>query len=381
MKKSRLAVFCKLLPSKGDVMIRFFTVLALLLGIFLILATPMLAAQSDDQTSAGANWTTWAAENYNLAAKEAFQFSLTYNDIAARRFRLVVDGGDWKCDLSVLRVRDESLVYFKTDESHHEIEVPWGIGEELMIHLKNRDHDGAFVVSLLGPPEDQGLASYSYYVNRSLEAYAVGSHARAEELCRKALSEDPDDAVAKVLMAGFRRNDHFYEQASLLVAEALEADLPEEMRSLAQTMRTELRELQAPLSKPLAQGVHDVEAFLEDEKGEPALDICNRLLNGDLDLSLSAKARLLMLRGQALVVLEKNFEAVESFTQALQYARPKATQALIYYEMGLLFNKMKNYEQAEGAYTIALNQGLPTSLEMQARETLRQIQDHMDKER
>ena len=358
------------------------TVLAVVLALLAGLAgRHEAAAQAADQSHDAGGWEVWKSVSYTLDAKASFQFRIKYDDIPVRAWKLVVDGGDELCDLSVLRVKGEELLYYKNSESNHSVLVPWGRGEEIIAVLTNRDRQASFTVNLLGPPRDQTLASYSYGVNRSLEAYAAGRRLLAEEYAREALKDDPDDAVAKVLLAGFRRDGHFYEEASELVEEALAGDLPPEMQELAASLRVELQELQAPLPGPVRDGVISAEQALGAAEYQRALEVCDDLLSGKLELRPESRARLHLLRGQALVGLDRSFEAIDAYTAALNFNRSKATEGIIYFHMGKLFQKMDNLTQAEGAFTMALQNGLPSGLQVQAREALRQVNQRLNEER
>ncbi len=326
-------------------------------------------------------WETWSAESYRMDPRESFQLRVEYGDIPTRRWLLIVDGGDRNCDLSVLRVKGEELLYYKTDESRHEVSIPWGSGEEIIIVLTNRNHQGAFVVELLGPPKAENLASYSYSVNRALEAYASGQRLKARDQCRKALLENPNDGVAKVILAGFLRESQGYNEAEAMIQEALASDLPPDMRALAEGLQRDLLVLMAPLPKAVQDGLDKAEEALGKNHPEKALKICDRVLQGEKKLSGNSRGRLLILRGRALEGLNRNFEAVDAFTQALNSARSKDAQALTYFYMGELFLKMENLVQAEGAYSIALRNGLPTGLDVKARENLQLVQDRLQRDR
>jgi hypothetical protein len=338
---------------------------------------PAQAAVGDEQGI----WETWSSESYKMNPRESFQLRVEYLDMPTRRWLLVVDGADRNCDLSVLRVKGEELLYYKTDESRHEVSIPWGIGEEIIVVMTNRNHEGAFVVELLGPPKEENLASYSYSVNRALEAYTSGQRLKAKDQCRKALLENPNDGVAKVLLAGFLRESHGYSQAEALIQEALESELPPDMRALAENLQLELRVLMAPLPKEVQDGLDRAEEALGKNHPEEALKICDKLLGSGQKLSANSRSLLLVLRGRALEGLNRNFEAVDAFTQALNSDRAKDSQALAYYHMGNLFLKMENLVQAEGAFTIALQNGLPSGLDVQARESLQLVQDRLDRDR
>ncbi len=324
-------------------------------------------------------WETWSSDTFTLQPRETFQFHVGFADIQVRSWKLVVDGGLNKCDLSVLRVQGESLVYYQTDESRHEAVIPWGKGEEIIVVMTNRQHQATFAVNLLGPPRDQVHAAYSYHVNRSLEAFASGRRLDAEDECEKALKEDPADGVAKVLLAGFLRDRNFYTRASAYIEGALEDDLPAEMRTLAEGLAAELELLRAPLPQPVADQVARAEELLGKGQALQALDICRGLAADHPDLPNQARSRIEMLRGQALDGAGRDFEAVDAFTQALSFSRNRNADAVIYFHMGRLFLKMDNLAQAQGSYTIALQYGLPSGLDVQAREALVTIGNRLGK--
>ena len=318
------------------------------LYLAVVVAAGILGMPGTSPAQAAA-WESYTSENFTLAPRESFQLRIVYEQIPVRAWQLVVDGGDQNCDLSVLRVNGEELLYYKTDESRHEVEVPWGIGEELIVAITNREHQGGFVVHLMGPPKDQTHASYSYHVNRALEYYASGRRLAAEDACRSALLEDPGDGVAKVLLAGFLRDRNFFDKAAALVEEALADDLSPEMHQLALDMRADLAELRAPLEPAIQEGVDRAEDLLTDGKADQALVLCDGLLAGDLELDGPAKSRIEAMRGQALDQLGRNFEAIDAYTRALQHNRNRAFEAIIYFHMGKLYLDMDNLKKAEGA--------------------------------
>lgn len=324
---------------------------------------------------------SWKSESFTLIPRESFQLKVNYEQIQVRNWKLVVDGGDQNCDVHVLRLKDESLIYQLNDQRHHEVVIPWGEGEEVSIVITNRNVKGAFVVSLMGPPRDQVHASYSYHVNRALDKFGGGQRLAAEDECRKALIENPDDGVAKVLLAGFLRDRNYFDRASTLVDEALSGELPDGMRKIAESMRRELVALRAPLPLPVRNGVMEVEQLLIDEEAEQALTVCDKLLDGDLELDAHSRSRLMTLRGQALDQLGRNYESLDAFTQALQLNRNKAAEGIIYFHMGRLFFKMENLLQAEGAFTMALQSGLPSGLNVVARESLLTIENQLSDQR
>ncbi len=322
-------------------------------------------------------WETWHTETYTLEPRESFQFRVTFDDIQVRSWKLVVDGQDHNCDLSVLRVKGESLLYYKTNESRHEVLVPWGKGEELIVVLTNRRDKATFTVDFLGPPRDQVHAAYSYHVNRALEAFAAGRRLDAQDECGKALREDDRDDVAKVLLASFLREGRYYTRAAALVDEALRGELPPEMRTLAEDLQSELVVLRAPLAPAIRDRLDRINSLLDKGEGDRAVELCDEVLR-EKALPLRAKSLLHLLRGRALDQQERDFEAVDAYTTALGLARSKAEEAVIYFHMGRLYRKMGNQDQARGAFTIALQAGLPSGLELQARENLKTIESHPD---
>jgi tetratricopeptide (TPR) repeat protein len=326
-------------------------------------------------------WEAWTSETFSLAPLESFQMRIRFSDIPVRRWKLVVDGGDQRCDLTLLRAAGEELLYFKTAESRHEYSVPWGKDEEILVVLTNTSNPAAFVVSFFGPPRDQVTAAYSYHVNRALEAYSTGQRLEAEDQCRLALKEDSADGVAKVLFAGFQRDRNFYDNAAALVKEALAGELPAEMRTLAENMQAELVRLQAPLPAAIRKGLAQAESLIDSGRAEEALEVCDKLLNDGKGLDGTSQSRILVIKGQALEVLGRNYEAVDAYTYALSYDRSRDTQAIIHFHMGRLFFSMDNLAQARGALAISLQHGLPSGLDVQARELLQTTEKRLATER
>ncbi|MBK8166706.1 MAG: tetratricopeptide repeat protein [bacterium] len=338
----------------------------------LMRALPLLAAMAAP-AAAQRDWETYRSDLTALRPRESFQFRVAFEEIQVRSWRLVVDGGLDRCDLNVLRLRDESLIYFKTDESHHEVIIPWGRGEEIIVVVTNRDQQANFTVTLQGPPRNQVHAAYGFHVNRALEAFAAGRRLEAEASCRSALLEDPRDGVAKVLLAGFRRDGQYLDQAAALIEEALGDDLPGDMRALALDLRADLRRQRAPLPVPVRQGMEEAERELAAGRPEAALATCEALLEADLEYEAPARATLQTMKGRALAGLERNFEAIDAYTQALALWRDRGDAAVVYFHMGRLYAAMDNTAQAEGAFAMALQNGLPTGLALQAREALKEL--------
>ena len=83
------------MPARGDRT----AVLAPLLALLLAGATWPPAARADQF------WESWGQETYRLEPGESLQFSVAYEDIPVRSWRLVVEGDYILCDLHVLRLR------------------------------------------------------------------------------------------------------------------------------------------------------------------------------------------------------------------------------------------------------------------------------------
>jgi tetratricopeptide (TPR) repeat protein len=154
------------------------------------------------------------------------------------------------------------------------------------------------------------------------------------------------------------------------VDEALTGDLSGYMRELAENLRSELIILQAPLPEHVLRGVTRAVKFLDQGKNEEALEVCDKILEGEAELGGPSRGKFLTLKGRALEALGRNFAAVDAYSRALPYIRSKEGMAVVYFHMGSLFLQMGNPAQAQGAFTIALEYGLPSGLELQAREAL-----------
>jgi hypothetical protein len=335
-----------------------------------------LAGRTIHRSGAEGVWDTWGQETYRLERGETYQFRVTYDQIPVRSWRLVVDGDHIQSDLHILRLKDGSQLYVKRNESHHDVTIPWGKGEEISVALSpGRTGTGVFTVTFLGPPRGQAPASYSYKVNRALEAWSVGKRQDAEKLCQDALSEDPNDGVAAVLLAGFLRDQSAWDQASGLTARALATDLPPEMRRLAVALRNEIERARSPLPAAVATQIEALDAQLASGNAADALADCDRLLGDGGDLPEEARGAVLQRRGEALQRLGRPFEAVDALTLALSHARSPGDQAAVYLRMGRLMEAMSNPAQARDAYKVARRLGLPPELDAEAAASLAKLED------
>ena len=145
---------------------------------------------------------TWGDEDYRLEPGESTSFVVSFDEIPVRRWVLLVESDGGISHLNVRRVADGSLLFDARDERRHEVDVPWGSGEELSAVITAGQRGGVYRVSIWGPPRQDYRKSYSYGVNRALEAMARGEVAEAEHHLQAAQRQDPDDAVASLLLAG-----------------------------------------------------------------------------------------------------------------------------------------------------------------------------------
>jgi len=282
--------------------------------IVLLFALPLFASAPQE---------VWGTETYNLEAGESFQFHINSDDVQLRNWILEVDGDLALCDLHILRMNNGSLLYAGRNESCHKVEIPWGIGEEISVVLTaDTRRGGLFTVRFFGPPRDSAPAFYSYKVNRALDAYAGGRNIEAEELCRDALRENPNDAEALVLLAGFLRDKNKLLQARELIEQALVKGLSNSMEPLARQLLVQLNEM----------------------------------------LGQSSTAEMMIQEGEMLRSTGKYYQAVDKYLAALTLTAPKSKRAVIYFKMGELFAEMGNDIQAITAFELAIENGLDEQL-------------------
>ncbi len=323
---------------------------------------------------------TWGTEAYRLEAGESFQFRIEYKQIPVRRWRLLVEGDHLRCDVSVRRERDGSLLYHGWDESRHAIEVPWGRGEVLSVAVTAREK-GVFTIRFLGPPPDAVSPSYGPEVNRALEAYAAGQRDEAERHCWRAVDEGDDAGVARVFLAGLVRDRGWPELAAALLAEALATDLPPEVATLADRLLADLGPggsaglPAAPQQAPAAAGLL--------ARGEPAaaLEAADRRLREGPEPDPQTYGWLLQVRGEALHALGRHYEAVDALTQALALTSWRPGQASLHYKLGELLADMDNPGQAAQAFATARALGLPAELDRRAAARLADLDQLLERRR
>lgn len=200
------------------------------------------AAQAMDSPPPGL--VSWGSETYTLDSGESVMFRVDFDQIPVRRWLLLVEGDMRRSYLNLRRTMNGSLVYDMRGESRHEISIPWGVGETVSGVLTATHEAGAFSVSIWGPPRDNYLRAYGYEVNRALEAIADDDRNKAQRHLAAALHDDPQDAVAKVLMHSLAQGGHFSSSTAGGTVVAVQVDSlalmqVEESRERASLLRQE----------------------------------------------------------------------------------------------------------------------------------------------
>ena len=134
------------------------------------------------------------------------QITLDWDGLKARQFYLRLDAVE-PFDATLIRKYDGSILYDGHMESHHEALVPWGKGEAADLSLSVRkahrveDRDQAVYVTLTlaRDKDEEGLAIYSFQLNRFLWFYRLHDLVAARRALDKAIMEDPQDSVALAL--------------------------------------------------------------------------------------------------------------------------------------------------------------------------------------
>lgn len=357
----------------------------LLLAICAVAAAPgASAAPAPASPPAGSGALhTWGTETYRLETGESFQFRIEYQQIPVRRWRLLVEGDQRRCDLSVRRERDGSLLYHQWDESRHDVDVPWGRGEALSVALTAKE-GGVFTIRFQGPPAEAVPPSYGPLVNRALEAYAAGEREEAEGLCWQAIEQEQDAAVARVFLAGLVRDRGWLELAATQLAEAIGGgELPPEVATLADRLLADL----GPGGSAGLPALGSLAAYQEPARllarGNAAASLAeaDRLLARREKLDPQAFGWLLQVRGEALHALARHFEAMDALTQALALTAWRPAQASLHFKLGLLLADMENPEQALHAFATARALGLPSELDRQAAERFEQLAPAAERQR
>ena len=251
--------------------------LTTLLGLLVVL--PALAS------TAPPGLVTWGDEAYRLSGGESTSFRVEFDEIPVRRWVLLVESDGAVSHLNVRRSTDGSLLFDARDERYHQVEVPWGQGESLSAVLTADGRGGVYRVSIWGPPPENYLQSYSYEVNRALEAMLRDDLKEAGNHLLAALRADPDDDVASLLLTGIDQG---------LVPSALGPGVENELADDDPATRRRVTEV-----RRLAAGLRDGERYYE------ALEA----LQGVLRQARSADIRAEILADLADVFLDLDNEA------------------------------------------------------------------------
>ena len=281
----------------------------------LLLAAALGPAPGRAQAPAGQQ-RVWGTEAYNLERGETFQFQVTFAEVPLRRWTLVVDGDQRLCDVSVVRQGTGALLYARRRESHHEVSVPFGRDEAVNVAI-TADFDnggGTYTVTFLGPDADRAPEVYGYTVNRALEAYAAGETEKARRLVAHAVQADPGDGVAQVLWAGFLQEAGDHAGALAALRRALAGPLPP-------------------------------------------------------DIAATAHVR----EGEALLALDRRYQAAGAWTAALGQLTDPAARAVLALRLGRLYVELRNPAQARAALQWALRDGLAPEDRAEAERLLRTL--------
>lgn len=178
---------------------------------------------------------------------------LTWADgLQARRFHLRIEGAR-SFDAKLVRARDGTILYGGRRAARHSAVIPWGRDEVAHLTIDSRWRDGVqVVVELAVDPNEEGLAVYSFEVNRFLRFYEAGKMERAKEALAFALAEDPTDSLAAGLWT------RLWKSEGLTVPPAVVGDEEEEQdRWLAIAEGQRLERLEREVGKALAAAGSD----------------------------------------------------------------------------------------------------------------------------
>jgi len=344
--------------------------LAVQRAIAVIVAVACLAG-SCLLAAAPAQQETYHSQKVDLAAYESQQLKVAFADAPARVWTLKVDGGDTHVDVIVERVRAGTILYDMPYLSQHEVRVPWGTDEELLIVLTAGESGASATVSYSGPPRSAEIAVFSYGVNRAIEAYSIGQKQEAASLAQKALKDDPGDDEARVVLAQYLFDQQHYERAEAQIERALRNhDLSPTMEEHAQHLKTELSKHLAAAPKDVKNQLEKAESALDDGDAQKAFDIVQEIYVNFDEYDAGVKAQILTIRGRAQVELSHPLVAIDDYVQAVNYAGARSQQALIYFYTAQAYEALGDEGRAKGAYLSARHYGLPAGLDAEAVDAL-----------
>lgn len=316
-----------------------------------------------------AEWVAWGAETYTLEAGESVQFHVSFEQIPVRAWRLTVEGGQRLCDVNVLRMSNRSLLYARSDEGLHRVDVPWGEGESIAVTISaDLNAGGVFTVKILGPSADSARRAYGFTVNRALEAMDDGENERAESLLNDALKRGEDEGVAALLLAALMKQAGRLEQAAGMLERALRHDLPPDLEPVERTLSQQLSRRR----QNLPEALRTADALLAAEQWDAArsavsLWFAETPLATRNDWQESEAHRRL---GRAQHGGGQLYPALESFQLALRAAENPGQRALAHFQLALLQRDLGNADQFRAALEAARRDGLPPDLDARAASLL-----------
>ena len=323
----------------------------------------LMIAAAAGATVSESLWVPRGTETYNLEAGESVQFRVDFDDLAVRTWILEVDGDLRTCDLNVLVLNDQSLLYQKNGESRHRVRVPWGRGQRVAVTLSaDINMGGMFTVKFLAPPSEQAGRAFGYLVNRALEALEAGNARHAESLLHDAIKSGEDEGVALLLLAGLAKERGEPERAAGLLSQAVALPLPEDLRDV----RVELEhQLAAVLNRPA--WMIDADSLIDQGKTTEVRRLLDDVLERkNEDLSAWELSELHRRAGVAAHAVDDLFVAQEHLDQALNHAGSTRQRALSLHALGLLQRDLGNPHQARQALRLARDLGLPLELDAEA---------------
>ena len=307
-------------------------------------------------------WVAWGTETYNLEPGESVQFRVDFEDIPLRAWILTVEGDQRLCDLNVLRLGDDALVYQKHDESRHRVRIPWGRDEAVAVTVTaDTAIGGLFTIKFLGPPAELAERAYGLRINRALAHMSAGRSASAEALLRDVIRADGDEVgLAALLLAGLLKDRGEPERAAAMLDLALDHDLPEGFEEVERRLHAHL----AAVTRRAPPEMREADRLLAGDDPEAAIAHCEQWLEGLGRDTTRAWERCEALRriGSAHRAAGRPVRAMETFDEALGAAREPGQKALVYHRLGLLLVDMGNPDQARRALEAARDLGLPPDL-------------------
>ncbi|MBU0743435.1 hypothetical protein KKG45_02350 [bacterium] len=315
-------------------------------------------------------WVAWGTETYNLEPGESVQFRVEFDDIPLRAWILTVEGDQRLCDLNVLRLGNNQLVYQKHDESRHSVRIPWGTGEAVAVTVTaDTSVGGLFTIKFLGPPADQAERAYGDKINRALEHLEAGSDSGAEVLLRDVIREDGDEVgLAALLLAGLLKDRGELDRAVAMLDLALHYELPEGFAEVEKRLHAHL----AAATRSVPPELREADRLLAAGDPDAVVAHCERWLESLAQDESRAWERCEALRriGRAHQERGRQVRAMEALNSALREAREPGQKALVFHRLGLLLLDMGNADQARRALEAARELGLPPDLNANAEDLL-----------